>query len=48
MTGRANFKALRAELTPAQQVAVSAKVIALTDEMTRANSTIRASVPVRP
>ena len=36
MTGRKNFNALRAELTPAQQAAVSAKVIALREEMTLA------------
>ena len=36
MTGRNNFNALRAELTPAQQAAVSAKVIALREEMTLA------------
>ena len=36
MTGRKNFNALRAELTPEQQAAVSAKVIALREEMTLA------------
>ena len=36
MTGRKKFDALRAELTPAQQAAVSAKVIALREEMTLA------------
>ncbi len=36
MTGRKNFNALRGELTPAQQAAVSAKVIALREEMTLA------------
>ena len=36
MTGRKNFNALRADLTPAQQAAVSAKVIALREEMTLA------------
>ena len=34
MTGRKNFNALRADLNPAQQAAVSAKVIALREEMT--------------
>ena len=36
MTGRKNFRTLRAELTPAQQAAVSAKVVALREEMTLA------------
>lgn len=36
MTGRKKFDALRAELTPAQQAAVSARVIALREEMTLA------------
>lgn len=36
MTGRKKFNVLRAELTPEQQVAVSAKAIALREEMTLA------------
>ena len=36
MTGRKNFNALRAELTPAQQAAVFVKVIALREELTLA------------
>lgn len=36
MTGRKKFDALRTELTPAQQAAVSARVIALREEMTLA------------
>ena len=36
MTGRKKFDVLRVELTPAQQAAVSAKVIALREEMTLA------------
>ena len=36
MTGRKNFGALKTQLTPAQQAAVSAKVITLREEMTLA------------
>ena len=35
MTGRKSFNSLRAELTPAQKEAVSAKVIALSEEIVR-------------